>query len=124
MTILEGIAERLGAITWDGLPPEAVQWAKAAILDTVGVTLAGSLEECARIVSRVLLSEPGVGGLLIGPSSATVGRGGAALAGQWGAEWEQHGAPNCAQRPTAGNRTPVTCTCLCLGWSGEWVDGR
>ena len=65
MTILEGIAERLTAITWDGLPPEAAQWAKAAILDTVGVTLAGSLEECARIVSRVLLSEPGVGGCLI-----------------------------------------------------------
>ncbi len=52
--LIEGIAERIGAITWAGLPPEAVHWAKAAVLDTVGVTLAGAREECARIVARVL----------------------------------------------------------------------
>ena len=54
MTILEGIAERIGAIRYDGLPPEAVRWAKAAILDTVGVTLAGAAEPCAQIAAGVL----------------------------------------------------------------------
>ena len=61
MTILDGIAERIGAIHYDGLPPEAVRWAKAAILDTVGVTLAGAGEPCAQIVERVLTSGPGTG---------------------------------------------------------------
>src|SRR3954452_5194683 len=54
MTIIEGIAERIGAIRYDGLPSDAVDWAKMAILDTVGVTLAGAGEACAQIVERVL----------------------------------------------------------------------
>jgi 2-methylcitrate dehydratase PrpD len=54
MTILDGIAERIGAIHYEELPPDAVHWAKAAILDTVGVTLAGAAEPCAQIVERVL----------------------------------------------------------------------
>ena len=54
MTIIEGIAERICAITYDDLPAEAVAWAKMAILDTVGVTLAGAGEPCAQIVERVL----------------------------------------------------------------------
>ena len=54
MTIIDGIAERIGAIRYEGLPTEAVRWAKAAILDTVGVTLAGAGEPCARIAAGVL----------------------------------------------------------------------
>src|ERR1051326_2789025 len=42
VTIIDGIAERIGAIRYKGLPGEAVRWAKAAILDTVGVPLAGA----------------------------------------------------------------------------------
>jgi 2-methylcitrate dehydratase PrpD len=61
MTLLEAVAERIGAITYAGLPPEAVHWAKAAILDTVGVTLAGSAEPCAQIVERVLAPDAGAG---------------------------------------------------------------
>ena len=59
MTILEGIAERIAAINYAGLPPLAVEWAKMAILDTVGVTLAGAGEPCAQIVGRVLGSGGG-----------------------------------------------------------------
>jgi 2-methylcitrate dehydratase PrpD len=59
MTIIDGIAERICGITYAGLPPEAVHWAKAAILDTVGVTLAGASELCAQIVERVLASGGG-----------------------------------------------------------------
>jgi 2-methylcitrate dehydratase PrpD len=54
MTIIEGLAERIGAIRYDSLPAEAVHWAKMAILDTVGVMLAGAAEPCAQIVERVL----------------------------------------------------------------------
>ena len=54
MTIIDGIAERIAAITYDDLPVEAVEWAKMAVLDTVGVTLAGAGEPCAQIVERVL----------------------------------------------------------------------
>ncbi len=59
MTLIESITERLAAISYGDLPAEAVDCAKAAILDTVGVTLAGAREECAQIVERVLGSAPG-----------------------------------------------------------------
>src|SRR5436190_24188901 len=65
MTIIEGIAERVAAITYDDLPPEAVASAKMAILDTVGVTLAGAGEPCAQIVERVLAAAAGPGECLI-----------------------------------------------------------
>jgi 2-methylcitrate dehydratase PrpD len=61
LTIIESIAERIAAIGYDGLPAEAVHWAKLAILDTVGVTLAGAGEPCARIAGRVLASGPETG---------------------------------------------------------------
>jgi 2-methylcitrate dehydratase PrpD len=38
------------------LPDSAVHWAQVAILDTVGCTLAGASEPCARIVARVTAS--------------------------------------------------------------------
>ena len=54
MTLLEQIAEKIVAIRYEDLPAEAVDWTKAAILDTVGVTLAGAREDCARIVEQTL----------------------------------------------------------------------
>ncbi len=62
MTLIEQIAEKIVAIRYSDLPKEAVGWAKAAILDTVGVTLAGASEDCARIVERVLAAESAGGG--------------------------------------------------------------
>src|SRR3954452_12417619 len=61
LTLLEGIAERIGRIAFADLPPEAVHWAKTAILDTVGVTLAGAAEPCTQIVARVLAAGTGAG---------------------------------------------------------------
>ena len=52
-TIAATLAERIAAVRYDDLPPEAVHWAKVAILDTIGCTLAGSTEPCARIVDLV-----------------------------------------------------------------------
>jgi 2-methylcitrate dehydratase PrpD len=54
MTLIEQIAEKIVAIRYEDLPREATRWAKAAILDTVGVTLAGASEDCARIVAETL----------------------------------------------------------------------
>ena len=54
MTLLETLAEHIAATRHDDLPPEAVHWAKTAILDTVGVTLAGAAEPCAAIVAGVV----------------------------------------------------------------------
>jgi 2-methylcitrate dehydratase PrpD len=59
MTLIEQIAEQIVAIRYADLPPEAVRWSKAAILDTVGVTLAGAAEDCARIVARTLPASAG-----------------------------------------------------------------
>jgi 2-methylcitrate dehydratase PrpD len=57
VTLIEQIAGKIAAIRYEDLPQEAVFWAKAAILDTVGVTLAGSREECTRIVEQVVAAE-------------------------------------------------------------------
>jgi len=50
MTIATELARRIRSFTYDGLPDAALEWAKTGILDTVGVTLAGSAEPCARIM--------------------------------------------------------------------------
>lgn len=54
MALAHELARRTLAITFDKLPPQAIQWAKIGILDTVGVTLAGAIEPCARIVAKQL----------------------------------------------------------------------
>ena len=57
MTIAEALAERIASVRYDALPEEAVHWARVAIIDTVGCTLAGASEPCARIVARVTASD-------------------------------------------------------------------
>jgi 2-methylcitrate dehydratase PrpD len=73
MTLIEGIAERLSAIRYGDLPSEALHWAKVAILDTVGVTLAGAGEPCAQIAERVLAfgSAHDAGSLIFGGNRRT-----------------------------------------------------
>ncbi len=56
MTIAEGLASRIASVRFDALPPEAVHWARLAIVDTVGCTLAGANEPCARIAAKVSAS--------------------------------------------------------------------
>src|ERR1700757_3618561 len=53
MTIAEILAERIAGVRYDALPEAALHWARVAILDTVGCTLAGASEPCARIAARV-----------------------------------------------------------------------
>lgn len=52
--MLDDVAERLRKITFDSLPREAVETATDAILDTVGVTLAGTNEPASKAVTAVI----------------------------------------------------------------------
>ena len=59
MGIAGQLAARIAALRFDDLPELAVEQAKIAILDTVGVTLAGSQEDCARIAEAAIEPAPG-----------------------------------------------------------------
>ena len=54
MSIARELAQRVVALSYAQLPPEAIYWSKVAVLDTVGVTLAGALEAAPKIVTEVL----------------------------------------------------------------------
>lgn len=51
-TIAEGLAERIQSVTFEQLGDDALHWAKVAVLDTLGCTLAGAREDCARIAAQ------------------------------------------------------------------------
>jgi 2-methylcitrate dehydratase PrpD len=59
MQLAHELARRSAGVRFADLPAEAVHWAKVGILDTIGVTIAGSLEPCARIVGEVLAPQAG-----------------------------------------------------------------
>jgi 2-methylcitrate dehydratase PrpD len=69
MSLALELGKRINALRFEDLPAEAVHWAKVGILDTVGVTLAGSMDPCATIVAGVLSS--GGPSLLLGTSKRT-----------------------------------------------------
>ena len=54
MSLALELANRITALKYADLPPAAIHWAKVGILDTVGVTLAGSQDPSAQIVARAL----------------------------------------------------------------------
>ncbi len=53
MTLTEAIAEKANALQFENFPAEAVDWAKIAITDAVGCTLAGAVEDAAKTALRV-----------------------------------------------------------------------
>ena len=72
MTIASELGQRVTQLQFDTLPDEAVYSAKMAILDAVGVTLAGSLEPAPRIVRRVLrIADCGGKALIFGTDHRT-----------------------------------------------------
>ena len=54
MSIARQLAERIAALRYEDLPAAAIEWGRVAVLDTTGVTLAGSVEEAPRILEDVL----------------------------------------------------------------------
>ena len=73
MTIANDLADRIAGVTFDALPADALHWAKVAILDTVGCTLAGASEPCARIVERVTTAGMPTGQCLVFGTDHRVG---------------------------------------------------
>jgi 2-methylcitrate dehydratase PrpD len=72
--ITSAIAEFASRTGFADLPSEAVTQAKRAILDTLGVAIAGSVEPCARIAADVVRADAGR------PVSTVIGQGFAAPA--------------------------------------------
>ncbi|MBI4206150.1 MAG: MmgE/PrpD family protein [Betaproteobacteria bacterium] len=54
MSLACQLAERITALHYEDLPPEAVYWSGIAVLDTIGVTLAGAVEAPPRILEEVI----------------------------------------------------------------------
>jgi len=54
MKLARYFAERITALRYEDLPPEAVYWSKVAVMDTLGVMLAGSCEEAPHLLEDVL----------------------------------------------------------------------
>ena len=48
------LGEKVAGLNWAAVDDEALHWAKAGILDTIGVTLAGASEDCARIAANAV----------------------------------------------------------------------
>ena len=63
MSIAGELARRVTALRYEDLPPQAVYWCRIAVLDTLGVGLAGSVEEPPRLVEETL--EPRDGPCLV-----------------------------------------------------------
>jgi 2-methylcitrate dehydratase PrpD len=73
MSIASELAEHVCATSYEALPAEAVHWAKIGLLDYVGVTLAGSLEQAPQLVERSIAaaSQPGPS-LIFGRTQRTI----------------------------------------------------
>jgi 2-methylcitrate dehydratase PrpD len=66
--VAEFFATKLSTLHFDGFDEDIIHWAKVGILDTVGVTLAGSNQPCAEILSGVLEGSSG-NSILFGKST-------------------------------------------------------
>jgi 2-methylcitrate dehydratase PrpD len=65
MSVAIELAKRVRAFRYEDLPAEAVHWTKIAILDTFGVTIAGSVHEGAAILRRVIEPTAAAGPCLV-----------------------------------------------------------
>ncbi len=65
MSIARQLAERIAALRYEDLPAAAIEWGKVAVLDTIGVTLAGAVEDAPRIVEDILDLHAGSGPSLV-----------------------------------------------------------
>jgi len=65
MSLAKSLAERIAAMRYEDLPPEAVHWNKVALLDTVGVALAGAREDTTALVAETLELKPESGPCLV-----------------------------------------------------------
>ena len=61
MSLALSIAERIHRLRYEDITPAALDWTRSAFIDTVGVTLAGTLEDGPRILMKVpgIATSPG-----------------------------------------------------------------
>ncbi len=64
-TFARELAERIVAMRYADLPPEALKWGRVSVLDTVGVMLAGAAEDTATLLEAALELKPDAGPCLI-----------------------------------------------------------
>ena len=55
------LATLIAATRDDALPAQSIYWSKIGLLDTLGVTLAGAIEDCARIATEATLADDAAG---------------------------------------------------------------
>ncbi len=79
MGLARQLAERVAALRYEDFPPEAVHAGKIAVLDTLGVALAGAAEDAPRLLEETLELRPGGGPCLVLGSSRRAGALDAAL---------------------------------------------
>ncbi len=65
MSLARQLAERVTAMRYEDLPPDAVYWSRIAVLDTVGVALAGASEDATRLVAETLELPAAAGACLL-----------------------------------------------------------
>jgi 2-methylcitrate dehydratase PrpD len=66
MGLARDLAERISAMQYPDLSEEAIYWGKIALLDTIGVTLAGTREDAPRLLDRVVGASSGGPSLIFG----------------------------------------------------------
>lgn len=66
MGLARDLAERIAALSYGDLSEDALYWGKIAMLDTIGVTLAGALEDAPRLLDEVVGSPGGGPSLIFG----------------------------------------------------------
>lgn len=79
MNVTRDIAAHVASLRYDDLPPDVVELARQTLLDWLGVTLAGSREELARILRDEAIEQGGRPAATIVGSSITTGTQQAAL---------------------------------------------
>ena len=66
MGLARELAERIAALDYEDLSEEALYWGKIALLDTVGVMLAGAHEDAPRLLDEVIGASGGGASLVFG----------------------------------------------------------
>ena len=61
MTFVQELAARILDVRYSALPPDTLHWARASILDTLGVALAGSVDASVRLLDRVTTAGESLG---------------------------------------------------------------
>jgi 2-methylcitrate dehydratase PrpD len=78
-TVATELAQRIAGMRYETLPPDAVHWAKVAIIDTLACGLAGAPEDCTRIAEKVAAACGGSGPSLLWGTQRRLGALDAAL---------------------------------------------